>query len=162
MSIIQSRHEDSVRLSDCISTSQTCSLPLKKPMQSQVQRGQKRTVKSRSSSAGARKSCLKSHLLFPAQTDAPCPNNSLPKRPGKPLAFRRPSRQTCWDWAPTHFTKKLIYDQIRWPKVKKAPNVCTFPSSHQSTLTVLARDGASRQERPNVLRHLASVQKNLR
>lgn len=158
MSIIQSRHEDSVRLSDCISTSQICSLSLKKPMQSQVQRGQKCTVKACSSSAGARV-LLKVTPSFSCLDRRTMSKQLASKMTWQAPRFSSPLQADVLGLSSNTFHQETDLRSDPLAECKKAPNVCTFPSSNQSTLTVLARDGASRQERPNVLRHLASVQK---
>lgn len=164
VSIIQSRHDLEVSPTAFLHPNMQLVFKknVRKAMQSQVQRGQKHTGKACSSSTGV-KVLLKvaPSFFLPGQTRR-VQTTRFQNVLASPSLSVAPPGQTCWIWASTRFTKELIYDRIRRPNVKKAPNICPFPSSHQSRLTVLARDGALRQARPNVLRRLAAVQIKLR
>lgn len=107
----------------------------------------------------AQESCLKSHLLFSCPDRRTMSKQLASKTTWQAPRFSSPLQADVLGLSSNTFHQETDLRSDPLAECKKAPNVCTFPSSHQSTLTVLARDGASRQERPNVLRHLASVQK---
>lgn len=163
MSIIQSRHDLEVSPNKNFFIP-ICSLSLKiekKAIQSQVQRGQKHIGKACSSSTGV-KVLLKvtPSFFLPRQT-----HRVQTTRFQNILAsprFPSPLQADVLDLSANTFHQGADLRSDPLAECKKAPNICTLPSSHQSRLTVLARDGASRRARPNVLRRLAAVQRKLR
>lgn len=134
----------------------------KKKMQSQVQRGQKRTVKARNSSSAGARVLLKVTPSFSCLDRCTMSKQLASKMTWQAPRFSSPLQADVLGLSSNTFHQETDLRSDPLAECKKAPNVCTFPSSHQSKLTVLARDRASRQDRPNVLRHLASVKKNLR